>query len=232
MKKYFIYRYGLLLSVLMAIGCGSCQIDDNYVQYDPEYASLRFIYPARGNDSIVYSFALYPDKQEDVVEIPFKLVGLAVGQARKIGVAVVKEETTAKENDHFVIETSELPADSIKGVLTIKVKNTPKLEEHNLVATFRLCENENFAAGPIHENTYKIVLTNRLIRPAGWPFGEYSRIKHQFVLQILGIGTDYDQWNISEGIYYRGIMINALYEYNKAHPGEPMTDENGLVVTF
>ena len=36
MKKHFIYRYGLLLSVLMAIGCGSCQIDDNYVQYDAE----------------------------------------------------------------------------------------------------------------------------------------------------------------------------------------------------
>ena len=166
------------------------------------------------------------------MEIPFKLVGLAVGQARKIGVEVVKEETTAKENDHFVIETSELPADSIKGVLTIKVKKTPELEDHNLVATFRLCDNENFAAAPIHENTYKIVLTNRLTRPTGWPFGEYSRIKHQFVIQTLGIGTDYDQWSASESIYYRSIMINALYEYNKAHPGEPMLDENGLVVTF
>ena len=33
MKKHFIYKYGLLLSVLIAIGCGSCQ-KDNYVQYD------------------------------------------------------------------------------------------------------------------------------------------------------------------------------------------------------
>ena len=116
MKKHFIYKYGLLLSVLIAIGCGSCQ-KDNYVQYDAGYASLRFIYTAEGNDSIVYSFALHPDKQEDIVEIPFKLVGLAVGQAREIGVEVVKEETTAQENDHFIIERSELPADSIKGIL-------------------------------------------------------------------------------------------------------------------
>ena len=42
MKKHFIYKYGLLLSVLIAIGCGSCQ-KDNYVQYDAGYASLRFI---------------------------------------------------------------------------------------------------------------------------------------------------------------------------------------------
>ena len=39
MKKHFIYKYGLLLSVLIAIGCGSCQ-KDNYVQYDAGYASL------------------------------------------------------------------------------------------------------------------------------------------------------------------------------------------------
>ena len=145
---------------------------------------------------------------------------------------VVKEETTAQENDHFIIERSELPADSIKGILKVKVKNTPELENHNLVATFRLCGNENFAAAPVNENTYKIVLTNHLTEPAGWPFGEYSRIKHQFVIQTLGIATDYDKWSTSESIYYTGIMVNALYEYNKAHPGEPLTDENGLVVTF
>lgn len=231
MKKHFIYKYGLLLSVLIAIGCGSCQ-KDNYVQYDAGYASLRFIYAAEGNDSIVYSFALHPDKQEDTVEIPFKLVGLAVGQDREIGVEVVKEETTAQENDHFIIERSELAADSIKGILKVKVKKTPELENHNLVATFRLCGNENFAAAPVNENTYKIVLTNYLAEPTGWPFGEYSRIKHQFVIQILGIATDYDKWSTSETIYYTGIMINALYEYNKAHPGEPLTDENGLAVTF
>ena len=33
MKKYFIYKYGLLLSVLIALGCSSCQKDD-YVQKD------------------------------------------------------------------------------------------------------------------------------------------------------------------------------------------------------
>ena len=72
MKKHFIYKYGLLLSVLIAIGCGSCQ-KDNYVQYDAGYASFYVLFmPAEGNDSIVYSFALHPDEQEDIVEIPFR----------------------------------------------------------------------------------------------------------------------------------------------------------------
>ena len=91
MKKYFIYKYGLLLSVLIALGCSSCQKDD-YVQYDAGYASLRFIYEADGNDSIVYSFALHPDKEEDIVEIPFKLIGLPIGEIRQVGLEIVKEE--------------------------------------------------------------------------------------------------------------------------------------------
>ena len=56
MKKHFIYKYGLLLSVLIAIGCGSCQ-KDNYVQYDAGYASLRFIYAAEGQHSLFFCIA-------------------------------------------------------------------------------------------------------------------------------------------------------------------------------
>ena len=209
MKKYFIYKYGLLLSVWIALGCSSCQKDD-YVQYDAGYASLRFIYEADGNDSIVYSFALHPDKEEDIVEIPFKLIGLPIGEIRQVGLEIVKEETTARENEHFKIESSELAADSLRGTLKIKVIKTPELEEHN----------------------FSIVLTNHLSEPTGWPFGDYSRIKHQFVIQVLGIATDYDKWSTSEVIHYTSVMIDALYEYNKAHPGEPLTDENGLVITF
>ena len=231
MKKYFIYKYGLLLSVWIALGCSSCQKDD-YVQYDAGYASLRFIYEADGNDSIVYSFALHPDKEEDIVEITFKLIGLPIGEIRQVGLEIVKEETTARENEHFKIESSELAADSLRGTLKIKVIKTPELEEHNLTVAFRLCENENFKAAPINENTFSIVLTNHLSEPTGWPFGDYSRIKHKFVIQVLGIATDFDKWSTSEVIHYTSVMIDALYEYNKAHPGEPLTDENGLVITF
>lgn len=229
--KRFTRIYHLLLPALILVLGSSCQKDD-YVEYDTGCASLRFIYTAAGNDSIVYSFALHPDRQEDIVEIPFKLIGLATGQAREASVEVVKEETTARENDHFSIETCTLPADSITGNLRVKVRKTAELEDRNLVVTLRLCGNEHFTAAPVNENTYKIVMTNFLAEPTGWPFGEYSRIKHQFVIQTLGIATDYDQWSAGERIHYTSVLTSALYEYNKAHPGTPLTDEYGLVVTF
>ena len=229
--KRFIHKYSLLCFSVAAIWCSSCS-KDGYVKYDADYASLRFIYTARGNDSIVYSFALYPDKEEGIVEIPFKLVGLASGQAREVKVEVVKEETTAKENDNFVIETSELPADSIKATLKIRVKKTPDLENRNLDVKFRLGSNNYFAAAPTDENMYRIILTNRLTQPKGWPFGDWSRVKHQFVIQILGIAADYDKWSQGERIHYTSIMVDALYKYNKAHPGNFLTDENGLLISF
>ncbi len=230
MKRFTRIYHLLLLALIIVLG-SSCQKDD-YVSYDTGLASLRFIYTAAGNDSIVYSFALHPDREEDIVEIPFKLMGLTSGQAREVSVEVVKEKTTARENDHFSIETCTLPADSITGNLRVKVRKTAELENHDLVVTFRLGGNENFAAAPVNESTYRIVMTNYLAEPTGWPFGEYSRVKHQFVISVLGIGTDYDQWSEGERIHYTSVMTSALYEYNKAHPGAPMTDENGLVITF
>ena len=89
------------------------------------------------------------------------------------------------------------------------MKKTPDLENHDLELKVRLGHNDYFAAAPIGENTYRIVLTNRLTNPKGWPFGEYSRVKHQFVIQILGIATDYDKWTRGEQIHNTSIMVDA-----------------------
>ncbi|MBQ8502348.1 MAG: DUF4843 domain-containing protein [Bacteroides sp.] len=227
--KQIIRNISVVVSILL-VGI-SCQKDD-YLGYDSDYASLRFVYTANGNDSIVYSFALHPNVEEDVVEIPFQLIGLASPSNRQVGVEVVTTETTAKENTNFVIESSELLAEAITGTLKVRVKKTAELDSENLVVVLRLCGNENFAEAPIDEDVFRVVLTNQLTKPTGWPFGEYSRIKHQFVIQVTGVATDYNKWNTSDRVYYTSMLVNALYEYNKAHPGDPLKDENGLLITF
>ena len=232
-ERRFNMKQMLFLSLFLSfiIMGTSCQKDD-YLQYDSNYASLRFVYSASGNDSIVYSFALHPDVEEGLVEVPFKLIGLATPANRVVNVEVVNTGTTAKENDNFIIENCELPADAIEGNLKVRVKKTDNLNTQNLSLVVRLCENNYFSTAPIDEDTYRIVLTNQLIKPTGWPFGEYSSVKHQFVIKVTGIATDYNKWNNSDRIYYTGILVKALYEYNKEHPGEPLKDENGLLVTF
>lgn len=235
--KRMNYILGALLSVLVITACSK----DEYLRYDTSKASLRFVYSSVGNDSLVYSFGLHPGDREGEVSVPLSLVGLASSTSRTVGVEVVEAETTAKENVDFSLLPSEFPADEVKGSLKVKLIRNSKLDNTDnekdkaskRVLTIRLCGNEYFEPAPIDAAVFRIVITNELTKPTGWIFDEYSRVKHEFVIKHTGVATDYDTvWSTSEKIRWKGVLINALYEYNKAHPGQPLTDENGLPVTF
>jgi hypothetical protein len=224
--KYSII--GLFVLLVLTVSCSQ----DDYLRYDTDTASLRFVYSSYGNDSTVFSFGLHPDVEEAVVEVPVQLIGLASSEAREVGVEVLTDQTTAVENRDYVIERSELDADSITGSLKVRVIKNSELDNGNKVVTVRLCSNSYFSAAPINYATFRIVVTNELAEPVGWPFDDYSRVKHEFVILHTGVANYYNKWSTSELVYWKGVLINALYEYNKAHPGEPLTDENGLIVTF
>ncbi|GAE23190.1 DUF4843 domain-containing protein [Bacteroides pyogenes] len=224
--KRFGYATGLLL--LLTASCTK----DGYLRYDTDVASLRFVYSPAGKDSTVYSFGLHPGVKEDIVEIPFKLIGISSSEPREVAVEAVKDKTTAIESNDFVIEPCRLPADAIAGSVKIKVRKNASSDAESKVVALRLCANNYFSEAPVNESMFRVVITNELAEPVGWIFNEYSRVKHEFVILHTGVATNYNQWSTSEQIYWKGVLIKALYEYNKAHPGEPLTDENGLVVTF
>lgn len=208
------------------LGCTS-----NYLEYDHNLSALGFKYQ-NGKDSMVYSFTLHSDKEKHVVEIPFHLMGYASQTDRLIGIEVDKEATTAVEGKDFIIEKTILPAGAFSGTLPVIVKNSKDLEQKDLIISLRLRDNENFSSPLINESRFRIILTNQLTKPEKWPFNEYSRVKHEFVIKVTGIGTDYDKWSGQELVYWTGILTKALYEYNKNHPDDLLKDENGLLITF
>jgi len=224
MKKY-------VLLLLVAVLFGSCKRDD-YLSYDKSLAAMRFVYSSYGNDSTVYSFALHPDETEGEVEIGLKLIGLAASVDREYGVEVVQKETSAKENTHFSIVDKVLPSDALTCNMKIKVMKTADLDAQDMTITLCLCGNENFASAPIDAAIYRIILTNQLAEPTGWPFGDYSKVKHEFVIKVTGVATDYDQWDTSELLMWTNKLNEALYEYNKEHPTDPLRDEDGMLITF
>lgn len=223
--------YIVLLACLTSVMLNSCDQND-YLQYDENQAYVGFAYPSYGNDSIVYSFALHPNVEEDIVKVPMRLFGYAVTQDREVGVEVIESESTAKEGVDFVIEQKRMEANAYKDSLIVKIKKSAEVETKDLVVKLRLCGNDLFAAAPIDAETFRIILTSKLTEPTGWPFGDYSVIKHKFVIQTIGIATGYEKWSISDRIRYQGILTKALYEYNKAHPDDPLKDENGMLITF
>lgn len=223
--------YILLLACLTSVTLNSCDQND-YLQYDENQAYVGFAYPSYGNDSIVYSFALHPNVEEDIVKVPMKLFGYAASQDREVGVEVIESESTAKEGVDFVIEQKRMEANAYKDSLVVKIKKSAEVETKDLVVKLRLCGNGLFAAAPIDAESFRIILTSKLTEPTGWPFGDYSVIKHKFVIQTIGIATGYEKWSTSDRIRYQGILTQALYEYNKAHPNDPLKDEDGMLITF
>ena len=223
--------YIIVVNALVCILSTACRKE--YPQFDSGFASVRFVYNQAREDSTVYSFALHPNIGEGVVEIPLRIIGLPQSVSREVGIEIDREKSTAA-TENFFIEKCEIAQDMLMGTLRVIVRKTKDLDNKPSIISLRLCENNFFSAAPINESHFRIILTNSLVRPADWPkeFGIYSSVKPKFVIQLTQKGTDYKEWNAQELIYYIGLLNKALYEYNKNHPGEPLTDENGLAVTF
>ena len=219
----------MLIGAALALIAGSCT--DKYMEYDQNLAALGFVY-TNASDSTVYSFVLHPGTTEGEIEVPFRLMGYPMPTDRTVGVEVDQAHSTAVEGKDFAIEPSILQADSVYGIIKVKVMKTAELDQKDLTATIKLKANESFAEPPVNEARYRILITNQLTKPDQWPFNEYSRVKHEFVIQVTGIGTGYGNWNGQQLVYWTGVLINALYEYNNSHPGNPLKDENGRLVTF
>jgi hypothetical protein len=89
------------------------------------------------------------------------------------------------------------------------------------------------------ENHIVFIWSDVLSRPTNWSelepfFGTYSNVKYRFMLENAGgvseFSTDTMSWAQLNSFRIR--FQNALNDYNAAHPGHPLTDENGNLVSF
>jgi hypothetical protein len=109
-----------------------------------------------------------------------------------------------------------------------------------LTLKLMITANENFQLGQENCLWRKIVFTDRVSKPASWSdkyFGIYSVTKHSFMIQTTGQKWDQDfclnlPYVQSKLWYYQGVLKAALSDYNKAHPNDPLRDENNLLVEF
>lgn len=154
-----------------------------------------------------------------------------------------------------------LPAGQVFGEYKVVFNSqhlaSPELfSEHDGSISFRVVQNETFMLGAEHMQSFTVNLRNRLAKPDNWDtanyprvplskyFGTYSRVKYQFMIEVLGMidfeisymaSTAYDEAknmvSPSYAVYLQQLMQERLTEYNAAHE-EPLTDENGEKVTF
>ena len=93
--------------------------------------------------------------------------------------------------------------------------------------------------GSIEQDHLLLKWNDILSRPTNWDeleefFGTYSDAKYRFMLNNTGV-TEFDTEEMSwaELNNYKIVLTNALNEYNKANPNDPILDENtGQAIDF
>ena len=230
----------LMILLLAVIGMfTACENDKFYFQDD---ARVRIEGPyewAVGTDSLTFSFAAYPSQvQEQGMEMKLYVMGEAASTDRIAKLAIDKILTTANDDQYVFPETVTIPAGKLEAPFIVTLKRAD-LTSGTVSLYFRVVETNDFKVGVIEQNHFCIKWNDTLSKPKNWDtellefFGEYSLVKYRFIIDTIGFGEfSATSMSWSELTNYKIIMKTALDEYNDAHPGEPLKDENGLLVTF
>lgn len=230
----------LMILLLAVIGMfTACENDKFYFQDD---ARVRIEGPyewAVGTDSLTFSFAAYPSQvQEQGMEMKLYVMGEAAATDRTAKLAIDRTLTTANDDQYIFPETVTIPAGKLEAPFIVTLKRAD-LTSGTVSLYFRVVETNDFKVGVIEQNHFCIKWNDTLSKPKNWDtellefFGEYSLVKYRFIIDTIGFGEfSATSMSWSELTNYKIIMKTALDEYNDAHPGEPLKDENGLLVTF
>jgi hypothetical protein len=150
--------------------------------------------PADKSDSLIYSFAYYPDKAEDTVYVPVKISGFRVPNGRKFILTTVDSSTTAKAGVHYKALEKEYEMQSDSGLCLVPVilynKDTV-LKSKTLTIGLTLKPTTDFGIAFTLQNKGIIKFSNRLEKPNWWnswagELGEYSRVKHELFIRASG----------------------------------------------
>lgn len=252
----------LVYVCIMLAAVGSiCSCSKNEMPvYDTERSALN-IWFGRTNtllDSTTYNYSYVLD--EGSLTFMARVAGIPVDYDRSFTLEVVDGDISEAEGS-YRIDTYTIPAGKVEVECPIYF-NTSKLKnENSFVETdghlyFRVAENSEFETGVDSRSQLVVVLKNYLAEPEEWNntvspylpwyryFGDYSKVKYQFMIQELGImefhiyasavspyNEETNEMSINYAQYLAEVLAEALDEYEAAH-GERLTDEFGREVEF
>jgi hypothetical protein len=186
-------------------------------------------------DSVVYSFAVKPSS---VTETPINVMAYIIGETaarnRSFKLEVNTDRTTALPAEYVLPSSFIMPAGAIRVAVPVTIKRTDRLMNTTARLTLRLVATDDFKNGPAYTSSFTIAWNNIYTKPVSWSViqwlvGAYSLNKYKLVIDATGysdyaaIASAYDLQ-----VYVQGQTQQALNAYNLAHPGAPMTGDDGV----
>ena len=183
--------YGLILC--LGVGSLFCSCEKDLEKYSgTDY--IRFI-PEFAKDSVDYNFGLAGKTETDRIGIEVKVAGEVCDYTREY-VVKVNAASTAREGVHFNIPDQNriLRAKHVTDTLWIEVVNKAELKSGKVYLQLDLVKNDNFELCFPENNSCKIYLTDKIIRPEWWDewhetegLGAYSEKKFRLFIQKCGV---------------------------------------------
>lgn len=219
----------IIISLLLFLGLSSCQ--ESTTDVYPVKADLFFHYsltagpwdaddqkPTYVRDSTIVRFG-YDEilKEDSIIRMKMRLIGPYADFDRPINFVLVDSMSTAKlgEDIELLYDESFMLANDRTGYIYVKLKNTEKLRNTELIAAIRTAPNEYFIAkydsiqeGEKHKvsektksNTFRIRFNCIKDKPNLWAanelkfkqrgFGDYSNVKLDFIMEQLHLDYEY-----------------------------------------
>ena len=221
----------------------SCSSDEDfYYQDEPRVRLEGEKIWAVGTDSVTFSFVSYPaDTVEKVIYVSAQIMGDVADRDRTVNLAVDPARTTAESSMYSVPQTVTVPRGSNNGVFPVTLRRVAQLQSKAVRLCIKVTESADFKAGVIEKDHITFIWNDILSKPKNWDdelesfFGAYSNVKYRFMLDNMKPGegelsAQTMSWAMLNSLKIR--FQNALNAYNAAHPGAPLTDEYGNLVTF
>ncbi|MBR6285487.1 MAG: DUF4843 domain-containing protein [Bacteroidaceae bacterium] len=195
-----------------------------------------------GTDSLNVSFQTLPG-DEVLIGVDACVIGDVANVDRTVNLRVVDSKTNAPSALYDVPSSVVIPAGKNKGTFYVTLHNSEVLQNSEVRLFIELVKSADFEVGVVEQNHLLLTWNDKVSKPLYWDdikefFGEYSETKYRFMLKTLiehGFSAELNPesgLNWSDLHNYNIIFTNALADYNAAHPGAPLTDENGALVTF
>lgn len=229
-----------VLVCAVATALTACSVDDFTYQ---DTARVRLEGPeiyAAGTDSLTFSFVTYSaETQQMVMDIDVLVMGNTADYDRTAAVQVVNDKTTATADQYELPLTVTIPAGEAKGTLPVTLKRSEALQAKSVRLCIEVAPTTDFKTGVEEQKRFTLIWSDIITKPKNWDdleefFGSYSDTKYRFMIEnadgITEFDTDTMSWAQLQS--YRIKFQNALNDYNDAHPGDPLKDENGVLVSF
>ncbi|MCF0172395.1 MAG: DUF4843 domain-containing protein [Bacteroidales bacterium] len=193
-----------------------------------------------GTDSLTFSFTtLGADIMEKEISVDAVIMGEVSNTARTANLAVGQARSTANSATYAFPAQVTIPAGESRATFTVTLRRSEEIKSVDAVLYLEVVPSSDFEPGVVESNHVIFKWNDKITRPTNWDslaeyFGSYSDTKYRFMLANVPSGTEFstDKMSWSQLMNYKVIFTNALNDYNAAHPGKPMTDENGVLVDF